>query len=49
VDAIDPARLRRLVRDCIERHVDREQLARTKRAEELKRKTLRTFVSNLPR
>jgi hypothetical protein len=40
VDAIDPTQLRRLVSDCITRHVDQDVLKRTRKVEELERKTL---------
>jgi hypothetical protein len=44
VDAIPPARLRELARECIERHVDRETLSRTFLAESVERNTLRKFI-----
>jgi hypothetical protein len=40
VDAIPPARLRTMVRECIERHIDREALERTRMIEEQERHTL---------
>jgi len=40
VDAIPPALLRALVRECIEKHVDRRTLARTRRIEAAERETL---------
>jgi hypothetical protein len=40
VDAIPPARLRTMVRECIERHIDREALERTRTIEEQERQTL---------
>jgi hypothetical protein len=40
VDAIPPASLRDLVSDCITQHIDYEELERTKRVEELEKKTL---------
>jgi hypothetical protein len=40
VDAIPPARLRQLVRECIERHLDLDLYNRIKAAEEAERRTL---------
>ena len=40
LDAIPASKLRELVRDCIERHVDQEQLAILRTAEESERETL---------
>jgi hypothetical protein len=40
LDAIPAAKLRGLVRGCIERHVDREQLNILRAAEESERETL---------
>jgi len=40
VDAIPAARLRGLVRECIERHLDERALARTRRVEAAERRTL---------
>lgn len=40
LDAIPASKLRNLVRDCIERHVDQEQLAVLRTAEESERQTL---------
>jgi hypothetical protein len=45
VDAIDPPRLRELVRDCIEGHVDQRQLQITKVAEARERELLKDFAS----
>ena len=44
LDAIPPQKLRELVRECIERHIDPDLLARTKRIEELERATLNRLV-----
>lgn len=44
VDAIPPARLRELARECIERHLDLETLSRTRLAESVERNTLRKFI-----
>lgn len=50
LDALKPERLRRLVRDCIERHIDPDILEGTRRVEAAERATLRemalTFGSN---
>jgi hypothetical protein len=46
VDAIEPARLRQLVRGSIERHIDADALGRTRRVEALERQSLRTFLPN---
>ena len=40
VDAIPPAVLRSLVRGCIEKHIDRRALARTRKIEGAERETL---------
>lgn len=40
LDAIPPATLRRLVREAIEQHIDPDQLAETKRTEQLERASL---------
>jgi hypothetical protein len=40
LDAIPASKLRELVRGCIERHVDRQQLAILRVAEESERETL---------
>jgi hypothetical protein len=40
LDAIPAARLRELVRGCIERHIDKEQLAILRAAEASERETL---------
>jgi hypothetical protein len=44
VDAIPPAALRALVRDCIENHIDQQALALTRQIEENERGILRTFA-----
>jgi hypothetical protein len=44
LDAIPAARLRELVRNCIERHIDREQLAILRAAEESERDTLKRWA-----
>lgn len=44
LDAIPPARLRALVRDCIERHIDPGPLARTRDIERLERASLADLV-----
>jgi hypothetical protein len=44
VDAIPPDSLREMVRSCIERHVDDDVLARTRRVEEAERSTLLTMA-----
>ncbi len=46
VDAIPPASLRELVRDCIERHVDRDVLERTRNVEHYERETLLRLAAN---
>jgi hypothetical protein len=48
VDAIEPALLRQLVRECIEQHIDKDRLDATAEVEEAERKTLRTLLSNFP-
>ena len=40
VDAIPPARLRTMVRECIEQHIDQEALERTRMIEDQERQTL---------
>ena len=47
VDAIPPDLLRRLVRECIERHVDQDILERTRAVEEAERETLASIVEGL--
>jgi hypothetical protein len=47
VDAIPPAQLRQLARDCIERHIDKRLLKRTQTVEAAERDTLETIVRNL--
>ncbi|MHB8898074.1 MAG: hypothetical protein ACYC6Y_04950 [Thermoguttaceae bacterium] len=47
VDAIPPTELRRLVRGCIERHIDPEALERTLAVEEAERDTLQAILENL--
>lgn len=47
VDAIPPDELRRIVGDCIARHVDAEQLAGIRRVEGAERDTLAALVANL--
>jgi hypothetical protein len=44
LDAIPPDRLRELVRECIERHVDQEELARLREVEASERETLERFA-----
>ena len=44
VDALPPVTLQDLVRDCIERHIDKRQLAITKAAEASEREALEMFV-----
>ena len=46
-DAIAPATLRALVRDCIEKHIDGDALERTKLVEEQERETLVRILRNL--
>jgi hypothetical protein len=45
VDAIAPAQLRALVRECIEQHVDRDALERTRETERLERETLESIAA----
>ena len=40
VDAIPPAKLRELVRECVEQHVDKAALERTRKIERLERQGL---------
>jgi hypothetical protein len=40
VDAIPPAVLRALVKHCIEKHIDRRALAKTRKIEAAERETL---------
>lgn len=47
VDAIPPSELRRLVRNCIERHIDPEALERTLAVEAAERDTLQMILANL--
>jgi hypothetical protein len=47
LDAIPANRLRALVRECIERHIDQEQLAVLRAAEESERETLGRFADIL--
>lgn len=47
VDAIPPATLRQLARDCIEQHIDQERLARTLHVEDLERETLAKIAGGL--
>lgn len=47
LDALEPARLRQLVRDCIERHIDPRALEQTRRAEQAERETLAQLQSYL--
>ncbi len=47
VDAIDPDTLRGLCEKCITRHIDQEQLKRTRAVEEAERDTLATIALNL--
>jgi len=44
LDAIAPDELQRLVRGCIEQHIDGRVLARTKRIEEMERETLTNLI-----
>jgi hypothetical protein len=46
VDAIDPTRLRRLVRDCIVQHIDKEAYFRLRAAEDAERQTLRAIAED---
>jgi hypothetical protein len=45
MDAIAPAHLRALVRECIEQHVDRDALERTRETERLERETLEAIAA----
>jgi hypothetical protein len=47
VDAIPPSTLRRLVKSCIEMHVDRRALRETHRIEALERQTLTSIQQNM--
>ncbi|MGO8753553.1 MAG: hypothetical protein ACLQNE_47065 [Thermoguttaceae bacterium] len=47
VDAIPSAKLQRLASDCIERHINKETLERTKMTEDAERDTLRMILENL--
>ena len=47
VDALDPETLLRLVTDCIEQHIDADQLERTELVEAAERDTLRTMIANM--
>ena len=47
VDAIPPGELRRIVRDCIARHVDAGEVERLRRVEELERETLWSMAHGL--
>jgi hypothetical protein len=47
LDAIRPDLLRQMCRDCIERHIDTEQLERTRRVEEAERETLAMFAGEI--
>jgi hypothetical protein len=44
LDAIPASKLRELVRECIERHIDREQLAILRTAEESERELLERWA-----
>jgi hypothetical protein len=44
VDAIEPKVLRELVRHCIEKHIDRDVLERTRHTEQLERETLKSLA-----
>lgn len=46
VDAIEPDQLRKIVRQCIEQHVDNDVLESTQRTEQLERETLNTVAAN---
>lgn len=48
LDALEPARLRQLVRGVIERHIDPRSLEQTMRAEQAERATLAQLQSYLP-
>ncbi len=48
VDAIPPAKLRQLVRDCITQHIDKDVLERTKLTEQLERETLEQIAERWP-
>jgi hypothetical protein len=47
VDAIPPARLRELCRQCIEQHINQAALDRTQRVEQAERDTLQTMMDSL--
>jgi hypothetical protein len=47
LDALPPAILRALVRECIERHINQDVLNTTRRIEELERETLDKYVGGL--
>jgi hypothetical protein len=47
VDAIEPTRLRQIVRECIERHVDRRALAVLKTAERSERELFSRLIERL--
>jgi len=47
VDAIPPAVLRGLVKECIEKHIDRRALARTRKIEAAERETLATIQQQM--
>jgi len=47
LDAIPPARLKELTRECIERHINPRALEQTKKTERLERETLRDFAKEL--
>jgi hypothetical protein len=48
LDAIPSATLRGMVRDCIERHVDKRMLRVTEVAEESEREIMERIATNLP-
>ncbi len=47
VDAIPPDDLRRIVRECIEQHIDGDMLKHTRGVEAAERHTLQTIIDNL--
>ena len=46
VDAIEPTYLRQLVRECIEQHIDRRALEKSKNLEKKERETAVEFAKN---
>ena len=47
VDAIPPDKLRKIVRNCIEQHIDQDQLHRMQIVEQAERATLQTIIDNM--